>query len=196
MKSADLPAVLSKHLSEHSPRIRTEWDARLAAVLVPLLKDEHSWQVMFTRRTDHLDSHQGQVSFPGGAVEEQDISPERAALRETEEEIGITADKIEILGTLDSLLTVTQFQIVPIVGVLEWPTELRINSMEVARVFSVPLQWLADKGNLEVQTRKFRPEDPPIEVYYFKPYDGEIIWGATARLTLNLLSKLQMLGLV
>lgn len=195
MNHPDLPTKLGQHLSAQSPEIRTEWDARLAAVLIPIFKEEHRWKILFTRRTDHLESHQGQVSFPGGAVEEQDPSPEEAALRETQEEIGITAEKIEILGRLDSLLTVTQFQIVPIVGLIQWPLELKINTMEVARVFSVPLGWLADRDNLEVRTRQFRPGDRPIDVYYFKPYQDEVIWGATARLTLNLLSELEDLGI-
>ena len=196
MNSLDLPTKLSQHLSEQSPQIRTEWDARLAAVLIPIFNDDGEWKALFTRRTDHLESHQGQVSFPGGAVEEHDSTPEEAALRETEEEIGISANNVKVLGALDSLMTVTQFQIVPIIGVIKWPIELRINKMEVARVFSVPLEWLADKRNVEVQTRQFRPVDRPIDVYYFKPFDGEVIWGATARLTLNLVSELQTIGLL
>jgi 8-oxo-dGTP pyrophosphatase MutT (NUDIX family) len=194
MNNIDLPTKLRQHLSEQSPQVRTEWDARLAAVLIPIFKDEGEWKVLFTRRTDHLESHQGQVSFPGGAVEEHDRTPEDAALRETEEEIGVSPEKVEILGALDSLMTVTQFQIIPIVGLMQWPTELQINRMEVARVFSVPLEWLADEDNVELQTREFRPGDRPINVHYFKPYDGEVIWGATARLTLNLLSELQTIG--
>jgi 8-oxo-dGTP pyrophosphatase MutT (NUDIX family) len=184
----DLAKRLNDNLANHSPEIRMEWDARLAAVLIPLLYEGGQWRVLFTRRTEHLDSHQGQVSFPGGAVEPQDANPQAAALRETEEEIGIPASQIAVLGKLDSLLTVTQFQIVPIVGQIPWPTELSINKLEVARVFSVPIEWLNDENNVELRWREFPLSDRPIAVYYFKPYQGEIIWGATARLTLNFLS--------
>jgi 8-oxo-dGTP pyrophosphatase MutT (NUDIX family) len=194
MRMKDLQEKLGNHLAEHSREIRTEWNARLAAVLIPLFYEQGEWRILFTRRTDHLESHQGQVSFPGGAVEAQDVSPQAAALRETEEEIGIPSDEIKVLGELDSLLTVTQYQIVPIVGIIPWPTELRINKVEVARVFSVPLNWLADEDNVEVQTREFRLGDRSIEVFYFKPYEEEIIWGATARLTLNFLSELRSIG--
>ncbi|MGD2161456.1 MAG: CoA pyrophosphatase [Anaerolineales bacterium] len=190
----DLPDKLEGHLAKRSPKVRLEWDARLAAVLIPIFKHKDSWWILFTRRTDHLDSHQGQVSFPGGAVELQDPSPQAAALRETAEEIGIPENKVEVLGSLDSLLTVTQFQIVPIVGLIPWPIELSINHMEVARVFSVPLEWLEDENNVEVRSREFPLSDRPIDVYYFKPYEGEIIWGATARLTLNFLSEIKAIS--
>lgn len=190
----DLPNKLKNHLEHHPPEIKTEWDVRLAAILIPLFYNHGQWHVVYTRRTDHLDTHQGQVSFPGGAVETHDISPQVAALRETEEEIGIPAGQIDVLGRLDSLLTVTQFQIIPIVGLIPWPVEMQINSVEVARVFSVPLCWLADEKNLEVQKREFRLDDRPVKVYFYKPYEDEIIWGATARLTLNLISELRAIG--
>jgi 8-oxo-dGTP pyrophosphatase MutT (NUDIX family) len=194
MNLNDLPSKLERHLADTSPRIRLEWDARLAAVLIPIFKENETWKVLFTRRTDHLESHQGQVSFPGGAVEAQDQSPEAAALRETEEEIGIPENQVEILGTLDSLLTVTQFQIIPTVGYIPWPIDLKVNKLEVARVFSVPIDWLADEKNVELRSRKFPLSNRPINVYYFKPYEGEVIWGATARLTLNFLSELRVMG--
>ncbi|MDF1500319.1 MAG: CoA pyrophosphatase [Anaerolineales bacterium] len=190
----NLPQKIEFHLSGYSLKIQTEWDARLAAVLIPLFLDDGIWHLLFTRRTDHLESHQGQVSFPGGAVELQDATPQDAALRETEEEIGIPAHQVRVLGTLDPLLTVTRFQIIPTVGIIPWPTELQINRGEVARVFSVPLDWLADERNVEVQQRDFPLGERLIDVYYFKPYQGEIIWGATARLTLNFLSELRSIG--
>jgi 8-oxo-dGTP pyrophosphatase MutT (NUDIX family) len=191
MSNNDFAETLSGYLDQFSPAIHTEWDARLAAVLIPLFNEDDVWKVLFTRRTDHLDSHQGQVAFPGGAVDPQDRGPEAAALRETEEEIGIPASEIKTFGRLDSLLTVTQFQIVPIVGQIPWPTELTVNKMEVARVFSVPLDWLRDERNVEARLREFPPGGRPVKVFYFKPYDGEVIWGATARLTLNFLDVLK-----
>jgi 8-oxo-dGTP pyrophosphatase MutT (NUDIX family) len=194
MNIEDLSDKLDQHLARYTPKVRLEWDARLAAVLIPILIDEHGWRMLFTRRTDHLESHQGQVSFPGGAIESQDANPQAAALRETAEEIGIPENRVKILGALDSLLTVTQFQIIPIVGHIPWPIELKINKMEVARVFTVPIQWLADDNNVEVRTREFPFSDRPIDVYYFKPYEGEVIWGATARLTLNFISELKSIA--
>ncbi len=91
-----------------------------------------------------------------------------------------------MLGHLDSLLTVTQFRVDPIVGVLPWPYSLRVNSVEVALAFGVPLDWLSDPSNVETRTRLLRPDGPEIPVFFFKPYQGQVIWGATARITLSL----------
>lgn len=173
------------------PKIHTEWDAKPAAVLLPLYQDQDTWHLLFTRRTEYVESHRGQVSFPGGVIDSDDESPIQAALREVHEEIGIEPTDIEILGMLDPLLTTTQFSITPIVGTFPWPYDLRINRDEVANVFGVSLAWLADKDNLEVRQRDYPTSGGSISVYYFKPYQGEIIWGATALLTLDLLSLLE-----
>jgi 8-oxo-dGTP pyrophosphatase MutT (NUDIX family) len=188
---ADLPERLRRALADRPLKVEAEWQARPAAVLVPLYQADGVWHALFTRRTETVESHRGQVSFPGGQLEPGDPSPTEAALRETEEEIGLRATDVEILGQLSPLLTVTQFLISPVVGLFRWPYPLRVNQREVANAFGVPLHWLADPANREVRERQSLAAGPSIAVYYFKPYQGEVIWGATARITLNLLGLMR-----
>lgn len=184
---------LEEQLSGNQSKGREKkWAARPAAVLVPLYWDQGGWNLLFTRRTEQLDSHRGQVSFPGGGIEPKDRDPIEAALRETEEEVGIPADAIQVLGCMDTLLTVTQYEIAPVVAVLPWPQPLQINHAEVARVFGVPIAWLADSDNLELRHRLPMVPGPSIPVYYFKPFEDEIIWGATARIVLAFLDLLDL----
>jgi 8-oxo-dGTP pyrophosphatase MutT (NUDIX family) len=180
-------------LTKRRSIIKTEWEARQAAVLIPIYSEKGEWYLVYTRRTEQVEQHRGQVSFPGGLVEELDQSAQETALREAEEEIGLKREAVQILGSLDWLLTVTQFQILPFIGLIPWPYSFQLNADEVARVFSVPLRWLMDPGNLELRYRLPTTEGPEVPVYYFKPFEDEIIWGATARITLNLLDILKPL---
>ncbi|OGO14784.1 MAG: hypothetical protein A2Z14_04060 [Chloroflexi bacterium RBG_16_48_8] len=115
-----------------------------------------------------------------------------AALREAHEEIGIQAKDVNVIGHLDNLLTVTQFDIKPIVGTISWPYPLQINHKEVAHVFGVPISWLSNPSNIEVRERKIQTSGIQIPVYFFLPFEGEVIWGATARITINLLQILDL----
>jgi len=193
---ADFPERLRRALADRPLTVEAEWRARPAAVLVPLYRTDGEWHALFTRRTETVESHRGQVSFPGGQIEPGDPSPVEAALRETEEEIGLRSTDVEILGQLSPLLTVTQFLISPVVGLFRWPYPLRVNQREVANAFGVPLPWLADPQNLEIRERQPLAAGPSIRVYYFKPYQGEVIWGATARITLNLIESMREAGLL
>jgi len=159
---------------------------RAAAVLIPLVCAQGRWHLLYTRRTDSVQSHKGQVSFPGGATEAEDASREDTALRETYEEIGIDRQDIEVLGCLWDMPTITGFVITPVIGQVTWPVELRLAADEVSRVFLVPLAWLADPDNRE-ELELTLPDGRHEKVIYFKLYDGEKIWGATARITLNFL---------
>ncbi|NIS79432.1 MAG: NUDIX domain-containing protein [Anaerolineales bacterium] len=190
----EMPELLRRQLSNRRSSIRTEWDAKPAAVLLPLYWEQEEWHLLFTRRTEKVESHRGQVSFPGGVIDSSDQDACQTALREAEEEIGIRKDDVNILGKLDPLLTVTQFIISPVVGTIPWPYHLQINTQEVATAFGVPLAWLADEDNLEIQTRELPIQGGSVPIYYFKPYRGEVIWGATARITLNFLDLLQTLS--
>ena len=169
----------------------TPGEPRPAAVLLPLLRQNGDWRLLFIRRSvidgDH---HSGQVAFPGGRQDPEDHSPEDAALREAREEIGLPAGGVQLLGRLEELITITNYQVTPVVGEIEWPQALNPAPSEVQRVFSIPLVWLADAANREVQMRSL-PDDPELHpVIFFKEYYGELLWGASARITLSFLEAL------
>jgi 8-oxo-dGTP pyrophosphatase MutT (NUDIX family) len=183
-------AQLRRALMREAEVAHIESEARPAAVLVPLYWKDGEWHLLFTRRTEEVESHRGQVSFPGGMLEQGDENADQAALREAKEEIGIRESDVELLGHLDNLLTITHFLVTPVVGTIPWPHEFSINPKEVASVFGVPLAWLADPAHLGTRTYHIPNTDTQIPVHYFVPFEGEVIWGATARITLNLLNVL------
>jgi len=165
-------------------------DTRLkcAAVLVPLIWQDDEWHLLFTRRTDRVESHKGQVSFPGGACDEGESTPEQTALREAHEEIGLDPAKVRVLGRLANMITITSFRVTPVVGVIEWPTVFSIGEHEVARIFTIPLNWLADKRN----RWEFNMLGRNRSLIAYHPYDGELLWGATARMTVDFLRVLEL----
>jgi 8-oxo-dGTP pyrophosphatase MutT (NUDIX family) len=177
---------LETRLAQIRPQVRAEWEARPAAVLVPLFEHGGEWHVVLTQRTETLSSHRGQVAFPGGRIDAQDADAIGAALREAEEEIGLRPADVRVLGTLDQLLTVTQWRITPVVSVIPWPYTFAPNSAELSAVFSVPLAFLRDPANLVTETRQPLAPGLPIPVYHWY-YNGYDIWGASARILLNLL---------
>ena len=159
---------------------------KCAAVLIPLLQQDNEWHVLFTRRTDKVESHKGQVSFPGGACDEGETTPEQTALREASEEIGIDPHQVRVLGQITNMITITSFRVTPVVGIIDWPTVLHLGKDEVERVFIIPLNWLAEKTNRWEFTMPGRKRS--LIVYH--PYDGELLWGATARMTVDFLKVL------
>lgn len=159
-----------------------------AAVLVPLYIDRGVWHVLYTRRTDTVDVHRGQVSFPGGRIDPHDAGPLQAALREADEEVGIRPEDVTVLGTLGPLLTVTQFEVLPVIGRIPWPYSLRLNTNEVACAFGVPVDWLSDPAHVRRASRPLPIPGRQVLVYTFEPFLGETIWGATARITLDLVA--------
>ena len=163
-----------------------ELNLKCAAVLVPLVWHEDEWHLLFTRRTDRVESHKGQVSFPGGACDEGETTPEETALREADEEIGLRATEINVLGRLANLITISFFRVTPVVGVVRWPAVFRVGEHEVARVFTIPLGWLADASN----RWQFEIPGRNRSVIAYHPYDGELLWGATARMTVDFLKVL------
>lgn len=160
-------------------------------MLIPLYYHDSQWHALFTRRAERIEAHSGQVAFPGGMIESDDSSPEQAALREAQEEVGIRPQDVDILGRLKPTRTITRFFVTPIVGTIPWPYELRLNQSEVAKAFGVPLSWLAEPANLELRKYKLTRFGPSFNVHYFKPYDDEVIWGATGRIVVSLLGELQ-----
>ena len=153
-----------------------------ASVLVPIVAhDELS--VVFTQRTSHLRHHSGQISFPGGRAEPEDPTPEFTALRETEEELGLARDRVEVLARLPEYCTRTGFCITPVVGLLAPPLVLSPDRREVEEVFEVPLGFLLDPRNHERHTREYQGQ---MVGYYVIQYGERHIWGATAAMIVNL----------
>ena len=148
-----------------------------AAVLLLVVNHPGDPTVVFTQRTAHLADHAGQISFPGGRCDEGDRSPERTALREAEEEVGIPPDRIEILGRLPEYHTSTGYVVTPVVGWAEPPLTYRPDPHEVADVFEVPLAFLLDAGNHRYESAFYRGR---IRNYWAMPYGERFIWGATA----------------
>ena len=171
-------------------------DLRLvcAAVLIPLIVIKEEWHVVYTRRTEAVEHHKGQVSFPGGGCEVGESTPEQTALREAEEEIGLKPGDVHLLGKLNEVLTITRYRVTPVVGVIPWPFEIRTEPAEVERVFTLPLAWLADTVNWEERSITPAGSERSFPVIYYHQYDGEILWGASARMTHNFLSVLGLLN--
>ncbi len=159
-----------------------------AAVLVPLVAHPGGMTVLLTQRTAHLSHHAGQVSFPGGRIEEADDDPLAAALRETEEEIGLAPERVDILGWLDDYVTGTGFRITPAVGLIRPPFALTPDPFEVAEVFEVPLDFILDSANHKRHTRLVEGRE---RRYHAIPYGERYIWGATAGMLINLFEILR-----
>src|SRR5712671_2168237 len=154
-----------------------------ASVLVPIVAHPKGLTVLFTKRTVHLKAHSGQVSFPGGRAEPSDPTPEFTALRESQEEIGLAPEKIEILARLPDYITRTGFRVTPIVGLLTPPLGLAPDPREVAEVFEVPLAFLLDPRNHLRRTREFKGQTVG---FYEMNFEARTIWGATAGMLVNL----------
>jgi 8-oxo-dGTP pyrophosphatase MutT (NUDIX family) len=156
---------------------------RPAAVLVPLIDRPEGMSVLLTQRTPHLTAHAGQISFPGGRIEESDADATDAALREAEEEVGLTRDHVTVIGRLDTYVTGTGFEITPVVGIVKVPFSLAIDPFEVSEVFEVPLSFVLDPKN---HRRTMRDFEHRTRVFFVLPYEGRNIWGATAGMLVNL----------
>ena len=154
-----------------------------AAVLVPLVDRPQGMSVLLTQRTQHLSAHAGQIAFPGGSIEPGDPDAAAAALRETEEEIGLGRDHVTLIGRLDTYVTGTGFEITPVVGIVAVPFSLRIDPFEVDDVFEVPLPFVLDRGN---HRRTERIVEARRRVFFVLPFEGRNIWGATAGMLVNL----------
>ena len=154
-----------------------------AAVLVPLIVREQGLSVLLTRRSERLHHHPGQICFPGGRIEASDDSPTMAAIRETEEEVGLGADRLEILGRLPEYFSRTGFRVTPVVALVHPPFELTLDPFEVAESFEVPFGFLMDESNhLQIDTEF---QGRPRRVVSM-PYGGHDIWGTTAAILVSL----------
>lgn len=158
-----------------------------AAVLFPIVLRDDGHTVLLTQRAAHLRDHPGQISFPGGRVEDADFSPLHTALRETEEEIGLSRDRITVLGYLPEYRTGTGFRVTPVVALVTPPVELRTDPFEVAEVFEVPLSFLLDPVNHRRHALHYRGT---LRQFHSMPYGDYFIWGATAGMIKSLFDRL------
>ena len=162
-------------------------NARPAAVLVPLYVRERELWTLFTKRSEAVENHKGQISFPGGLEALDDATPWDAAIREAEEEIGVPQKAILKLGELPEVVTFTGFRIRPFVGAIPYPFEIRKNPSEVDSVLEIPIRDLLGPTLVEERGIKWKGRSIPTPVYHVK---GHVIWGATAFLLASLLEAL------
>ncbi len=151
-----------------------------AAVLLPIYYKQGQYYILFTKRTEKVKEHKGEISFPGGAYHEGDGTLVSTALRECAEEIGLMVDEIEVLGELDDIATTASGYIVsPFVSVIPWPYTFKVDQREVEETIEVPISALLDKGCLRKETKII---DGEAVTSYFYHYQGGVIWGTTARI--------------
>jgi 8-oxo-dGTP pyrophosphatase MutT (NUDIX family) len=165
-------------LSQRAAIVLDAPEYRRAAVLVPIVRDGDGWSILFSRRADNLAAHSGQIAFPGGAAEAGETL-EIAAVRETEEEVGIARDRVELIGRLDDIITNSGFLVAPFVGTIATRIEYILSESEVAEVFEVPIDALLAIDQPEVRYVPFRDRRYPA---YFYRYDRYEIWGLTGRM--------------
>ena len=159
-----------------------------ACVLIPIFKKDDEAYLLFTKRSHHVEHHKGQISFPGGGVDDTDVSLEDTALREAYEEIGLKREDVELLGRLDDTITFASGYIVhPFVGLIPYPYDFKINKREVEKIIDIPLNFFFQDGVLKMRSIH---NDGRIYNSLTFEYNGEIIWGATARIIQNLLEIL------
>lgn len=179
------PPVWTPEMRSDARLFDADVEPRPASVLVPLVSRDGGLNVLLTQRTAHLTDHAGQISFPGGRVEENDADVVATALRESEEEIGLPASVVDVLGRLPEYRTVTGYRVTPVVALIERPFTLQLDTFEVSEAFEVPLAFLMDPANHE--RRLYRYADIA-RTFYAMPYQAErryFIWGATAAMLRN-----------
>jgi 8-oxo-dGTP pyrophosphatase MutT (NUDIX family) len=160
-------------------RIR-DANRELSAVLLPLYRKGNDCYLVFTKRTQQVKDHKGQISFPGGVYQEEDGTLVNTALRECSEEIGLAPEDVRILGELDDIITLTSNYIVsPFVANIPYPHEFWISQQEIEEIIEIPVSALLDKGSLREEVEVV--DDKP-EVMHYYHYQGRVIWGATARI--------------
>ena len=172
---------------EHPVPVPDEMRAIPAAVLIGVVPRPEGPTVLLTQRAAALRKHSAQVAFPGGRVDAVDRSPVVTALRETEEEIGLSRERVSTLGFLDAYLTGTGYRIVPVVALVEPPFSLTLNPSEVDAAFETPLSFLLDPANHRREGREWKGH---FRTYYAMPFGDRYIWGATAGIIRNLYERL------
>ncbi len=170
---------IGKILSSRKRKVIGHHPFSHAAVLVPLFQKEGDCHLLFTKRSEQVKYHKGEISFPGGVVDEEDKELINTALREAFEEIGLKEDDVKIIGILDDIVTVTEFIVTPIVGLFPYPYPFKISEVEIAELIEVPLASLLDENSFS-EREIFRGGQH--EIVYAYQYGKHVIWGATARI--------------
>ena len=165
-----------------------------AAVLVPIISNKEGYKILLTHRSKKLDDHAGQISFPGGRIDNSDESPKNTALREAYEEIGLNESSVEILGHLDAYATATGFRILPIVSIIKENFDTKINPIEVESIFYLPMEFLMNPENHKKERGTYKRQSTSYKIEYeynVIPYENHHIWGATAAMLINLYETLK-----
>jgi 8-oxo-dGTP pyrophosphatase MutT (NUDIX family) len=187
----DAAAATARTRSDND--LNPDWDnhpeTRPAAILAPIVKRASGWTMLFTERAKETPAHPGQISFPGGRVQENDASATETALRETFEEIGLARRFISPIGAWDRYDTITGYRVTPIVALVDPGFDLILDPREVAAVFEAPLDFLMDPANHEKREAEYRGRR---RFYYVMPYEGHFIWGATAGMIRALYERLYL----
>ena len=190
-----IAAALAQNVAETSdfdlnPHVKITRTAPLrpAAVLLAIWQGADSAQLILTKRASHLAHHPGQIAFPGGKQEPRDTGPIAAALREAQEEIGLSAQNVQVMGLLPAHETVTGFSMQPVVGLMQRSQSFTPDPSEVAEVFTVPLGFATNLRNFRIEQRRWQGQN---RYFYTVPYGPYYIWGATARVLYGLAQRLQ-----
>ena len=182
MKAVDLELKMRQALKDNPvPQFNHGLQPQPAAVLVPFINKDDEWHLLFTKRTNGVAKHQGEISFPGGAAEEDDQDLIQTAIRETCEEIGIPGSQINILGVLAPVPTVSNYCVLPVISIVEWPQKLLLNHDEVEDILLVPVAWLKDTENWYEEDFYYEPGKYK-KVIHYQIYQGVHLWGLTAHL--------------
>ena len=178
---------LSQRLANHQPKkfIYKKTKSRPAAVLIPIFFKENHAHLLFTKRTEYVEHHKGQISFPGGSRDEKDSSLQITALRETEEEVGIKSSHIQIVGQTDMFLTNTHFMVTPFVGFFNYPYAYKINDGEIDQLIEAPLSHFLNEDIFEI--KPYKKNGFQWQVHFYR-YKDELVWGVTGFLLSNFLS--------
>jgi len=187
-----LPDLIRQTLNSREPKriYNPPPNYRHAGVLIPLLFEDGMHKVLFTKRTDKVEHHKGQISFPGGAADDEDNSMKETALRESEEEIGLLRDDVDVLGRIDDIFTVASgFVVHPFVGLIPGSYDFKLQKIEVKRLIKVPWDTLIT-NSVENKTYTVESEGTNYQTPAFE-YNGDVIWGATAWMMENFIDILK-----
>ncbi|MFN8578503.1 MAG: CoA pyrophosphatase [Candidatus Sericytochromatia bacterium] len=159
-----------------------------ASVLIPIFEIDNKSHIIFTKRTDKVSHHKGQISFPGGKFDKTDKDLEFTALRETQEEIGVNPEDIKIVGKINNMVTNTNFIVSPFVGILPYPYNFLVNPDEISELIIVPVKHLMNKNFFRIEKKEFNGK--LFDIYYYE-YLNHTIWGVTGKILFDFLSLIE-----